>query len=68
MSAVEFFRPEHPRIPITVRERLQERRAKYIADLEYAINWEDFQKRVGVINGIGECIAMCIEVEEALRG
>ena len=68
MSAVEFFRPEHPRVPITVRERLEAKRAKYLSDLEYSMDWHDFQKRIGVINGLGEAISMCIEAEDALRG
>ncbi len=67
MSAVEFFRPEHPLIPITVRQRLEERRSKYLSDLEYAMDWHDFQKRIGIINGLGEAISVCVEVEDALR-
>lgn len=68
MSAVEFFRPEHPMVPITVRQRLEAKRTKYLSDLEYAMDWNDFQKRIGVINGLGEAISMCIEAEDALRG
>jgi hypothetical protein len=67
-SAVEFFRPDHPMMPITVRQRLEERRTKYLSDLEYAMDWNDFQKRIGVINGLGEAISVCVEAEDALRG
>ena len=68
MSAVEFFRPEHPHLPITVRRLLEERRNKYMADLEFSMDWNDFQKRIGVINGLGEAISLCVEAEDALRG
>lgn len=65
---IQAFRPEHPRVPITVRERLEERKSTLTGQLQSALNWDDYQRRVGVINGIGEAIAMCIEAEQALRG
>ena len=66
-SSVQYFAPDHPRLTITVRSKLEMRRAELLEQLLMPLTGDDYQRRAGIIKGIDEAIQFCIETENELR-
>ncbi len=68
-DAFRFYSLDHPQLARTLSQRLARRRTDLIAQLGegYAADWPDYKHRVGIINGLGEAIAMCTEIEQEER-
>jgi hypothetical protein len=65
-SAVRFYAPDHPDLALTVRARLEKRRQQQIENLILAKDWDDHNRRVGMIRGIEEAMQIAAEAEHDL--
>ena len=68
MSDVAFrtFAVDPPYAARTLRDQLEKRRNALVAQMGegYARDWADYQRRVGVIEGLLTAIALCVEMEK----
>ncbi len=67
-SPVRMFALDDHRLPKRLADKLSVLRDKSIVELQYAIDWADFKKRMGQINAMDTAIAMCNEINEELSG
>ena len=66
MSGFEVFALDSPQVARTVKaklERLKAEKAGYLARGE-VIDWADYQRRVGVLEGIDEALRVCDDLEK----
>lgn len=66
-ASIRVTASDHGRLPSTLRGRLERRAAELLDGLAYASDWADYRQRVGVINGIGEAIEICAQIEKDLN-
>jgi hypothetical protein len=66
-SAVRFFAAEHPRLPRTLRQKLEARMVELNSQIGLASDWGDFKHRTGVVAGMYEAIELCKQMEKELE-
>ena len=66
-SSVQYFAPDHPRLTITVRAKLEKRRGDLLEQLLMPLTTDDYNRRAGIIRGIDEAIQCCVETEDELK-
>lgn len=69
-SSVRLFPVDHPVLANTLRAKLHKLRESLIEQLGkgYAIDWPDYNKRVGTIMGVESTIKLCEDSERELNG
>ena len=67
-SAVRLYVPDHPALVLTVRARIETQRKILIEQLGtgYASNWDDYNRRAGVIQGFDDALEMIANVEKEM--
>ena len=65
-TAFRTFAVDPPYAARTLRSQLEKRRNALIGQMGegYARDWGDYQRRVGVIEGLAAAIAACVEMEK----
>ena len=68
-SGFHVYALDHASHTRTIRKRLEAIRATKCVDLAsgMASDWGDYQRRVGVLDGIDEALHVCSEIEKAER-
>lgn len=66
-SAVRFFAVDHPAVAGTVRARLEQRRKDLLEEMMVSLDWGDFCKRMGRVEGVMQAIMLCVDVENELQ-
>ena len=61
-DAFRTFAVDPPYAARTIHSRLVKRQNEVIESLKYASEWSDFKRRVGVIEGLAEALAICDEM------
>ncbi len=67
-SPVRMFALDDHRLPKRLADKLSAQRDKCIVELQYAMDWADFKKRMGQIGAMDAAITMCNEINEELSG
>lgn len=66
MSGFQVYALDSPQVARTIRAKLEKRQAELasaIADGS-AKDWADYQRRVGVLEGIDEALRVCDDIEK----
>lgn len=68
-SGFEVFALDHARDIRTIRKKLEMIRARCCEDIlsGSVSDWADYQRRVGVLDGIDQALQACGEIERAER-
>lgn len=68
-SGFNVFALDHPHHIRTIRKKLEEIRAVRCEYLTSGspTDWADYQRRVGVLEGLDEALHVCSEIERAER-
>jgi len=69
VSGFRVFALDHAANIRTIRQKLELIRARGVEDILSGSvkDWSDYQRRVGVLEGIGEALHVCDEIEGAER-
>lgn len=67
---VRLYAADDQRLPRTVAARLMKHRADLVDAIAYgsALDWPDYQKRVGVLQGIDIALQVCEEATKEFSG
>lgn len=71
MPAFEVYALDSPQVARTIKQKLEKLRAGYaeiIATPHSVKNWDDYQRRVGVLEGIDEALRVCDDLEKEAEG
>ncbi len=66
-SAVQFFAPDHPRLAITLKAKLEKIRTEHLENLARQMKGNDHNWLAGTVNGIDVALNLCIQTEAELR-
>jgi hypothetical protein len=66
MPAFNVYELDSPQVARTIKAKLTQRQAELIAFLAAgtAKDWADYQRRVGVLEGIDEALRVCDDLEK----
>ena len=70
MAAFNVYSLDSPQVARTIKQRLEKRRAELAAPLVAGAvsDWPDYQRRVGVLEGIDEALRVCDVLEQEAEG
>ncbi len=66
-DVVSISQDDHPSLATHLEHVLEEERQSHIQALVSAKDWPDYEKRRGVINGLGAAISICQSVNKKLN-
>ncbi len=66
-EAFHVYAVDSPRVARTIKARLEKRRLELVVLIAApggVTSWEDYQRRVGVLEGIDEALRVCDDIEK----
>lgn len=65
--SVNYFVPEHPAVPLTLRNLLRERQSERLFQLVNARDWADYMYKIGYLQALADDIQECENIEKNLN-
>lgn len=66
-SVLTLSQDDHPALAKTLERQLVNAIEEQLKVITYAQNWDDFQKRKGIIEGLNVAISICQTVQKKLE-